>query len=316
MHFELRVAVTGLCVLAPKVDVKQGTTDANIIVLMPATTQGSSADVGLHVPAIVYDPVYQTGGTNQAADPMKPDVPRPFHGEVIRNYQVRLPPVAAGSVDTTLPRGLLPVDTILGHKLPPTYATDTNVPDLAARVILSNGTVSCRGRGDLWRVGPDAGEIRYIDWFVEWVMPEMPGETLELHFDPINSAKPKQSITLRAIDRQINLRVVHLPLTTLSQTRPRTIDEATRLLARIPPAPRPKPGDPYDHLKAMTKLLYGHPGPPDTKYVGPSPEPIDLCDKRLANLLDPIVYYQDGQILTGGRGDTYTCMPVGGSFQS
>jgi hypothetical protein len=290
MPFELRVAVTGLCLFAPE----HGA--SNLHILMPKT-MGSD----LHVPALVFDPAYHT---DPRYDP-RPPAPRRLWGTIIDGYAVELPDTNSVGPDPAIPPGVVDLTRAsAGKKVDPAHlsASPGSGSPVASRVTLRRATAVCRARGHLWSVANDPNPV-YMDWMVEWSIRGIVGDTLSLNFHALggSGAPDRPSIILRAIDGQIKLRVFHMPKT----------------LPPGPPRP-PKPGDRLKHLDMFCSLLTGGDSGSsvcvDARYLGRSPEPEEPCPTW--PVFGEIDYYRHrpGQqaVPEAGpsRGDPYTCVPT------
>jgi hypothetical protein len=253
MSFTLRVSFHGMNLF-----VRDGTNA--LLVLMPATGSNCGCE-DPHAPRLVADTAYLR--PNQTAlDGM-------LAHSSLQNKLLEFPQ-AGSALNNALPANLAKLGPVRADVL---SGADTSA--VAARVVLQNGWCSDYAQGACWSW---QGQVQRLSHVIEWTVTNVPGDSLSLPLQLLNTAYGGTIPTLYPINGVVELEVWHAPH---SELPPDSI---------IPPAPAR--GAAAMHFTGFNSLL-------ETAIDVPAYEP-EACPE----IVNP------GKYDSGRGAATYTC--VGG----
>jgi hypothetical protein len=203
-----------------------------------APARGTGGGASPHVARLVYDTAY-TGRGRARLDGVDAQVS-------LRGRELTLESGTGGGIDGAPPRGLLRLGTARPELLGPRQGHA-----LTARVVVKSGSFVPRHHGACWKVD---GEVRQMAHIVEWVIPDMPGESLTLALRELSFEGAETEVgPLYPVGEEIHLQVWHAPA-----------DEAPPQ-DDVPPAP--EIDDPAPHFAALNALLVT-PSPWEPRFAG------------------------------------------------
>jgi hypothetical protein len=234
MAFTLRITFSGLCLFVPE-PVAGGT--GRMHVLMPGMFghhHGHHGAEDRHVPVLVYDVGYtQPSGALLGI----PALAR------LTGYTLALG--QGGTAGLSLCSQIVDLAQITGRPVDPDHLADDTKKKLVSRVTLGAGSITRVGPGVCWEMQP--GEFRPIANKVEWEIPNVPGDSINLLAQPLGGGgSPRGLGTLYPRDGVVSVQVLHETPQDLPP-EPRTMDQV----------PMPMPGDPPKHFSAFYSLFGG-----------------------------------------------------------
>lgn len=200
MAFTLRITFSGMCLFVPEPSTPGGST-GRMHVLMPGMS-GHHHHCGLdrHVPMLSYD----AGSLVQGGPLLGVRAVARFTGH-------ELVPVEGDAASTALCGHIVDLKQVTGRPVDPDHLNGDIKKKLAARVTLGAGGITRVAPGVCWEWRP--GEFRPIAHQVEWEIPNVQGDSLTLHAEPIGGGgAPKVLGTLYPSNGLLSLEVLHEPV--------------------------------------------------------------------------------------------------------
>lgn len=197
--FDLRITVSGLCLFVPD------PRDGRMHVLMPATgphAHGIGRNIEPHVVRLAYDVAHQY-----------PDSTGPEHEIVyvpVDNGALELLNLSTrSSLDLALPADVVDLDPIVREKVKRERLGPDTGGRVRARMSVASGGVSGWDKGVRWRLGTEEPQLMAIS--VDWTIPGVQLERLELQSVGLNGHATRPLQTLHPIDGAIHLTLYHSP---------------------------------------------------------------------------------------------------------
>jgi hypothetical protein len=198
MAFNLRITFSGLCLFVPQPAGRGSNRGATgrMHVLMPGMF-GHEHAMDRHVPILSYDAGYLVQGGPTLGVPA-----------LAKLSGLALAPVAGEEASLALCGHIVDLKEITRKPVDPDHLGADTKKKLVARVTLGAGKLTRVSPGVCWEWRP--GEFRPIAHRVEWEIPGIEGDRLELVGDILGGGgTPKALGTLFPVDGRINLEVLH-----------------------------------------------------------------------------------------------------------
>lgn len=195
MAFTLRITFSGMCLFVP--ESLNGGTAGRMHVLLPAMFGHCTAGPDRHVAALSYD----AGALVQGGPMLGVDTLASLTGHALS--------LGSGDTASLVLCGHLPdLKEITGRPVDPDHLGPDTRKKLTSRVTLGAGRITRVAPGVCWEWRP--GEFRPIAHRVEWEIPEVPGDHLQLLATPLGGGGPGKPLgTLYPSNGLVNLVVHH-----------------------------------------------------------------------------------------------------------
>lgn len=191
--FELRITVIGLCFFVPDPVTKR------MHVLMPRTNGHSHGGVSRHVARLLYDAGHEQAGSNELAGVA---VTVPLENGSLDLGQLQ------GPLDLTLPNSVVDVSPIVRDGVSRDTLSGDAVGRLRARLSFGAGSMSARNRAMRWDLGPYRRQ-RMAN-AVEWTIPGVPGDGIELPALGLNGQAGPGIRPLYPVNGAVDLVILHV----------------------------------------------------------------------------------------------------------
>jgi hypothetical protein len=208
--FDLRITIVGLCFFVPDPVTKR------MHVLMPDTNGHSHGGVSRHVARLLYDAGHEQAGSNELAG-VAVTVP-------LENGSLDLERLG-GPLDLALPGPVLDVSPIVRDGVSRETLSGDAAGRLRARLSFDAGSMSAQNRAMRWDLGPYRG--RRMANAVEWTIPGIPGDGIELPTRGLNGQAGPTIRPLYPVNGTVDLVILHV------------VPEEVLPFGRAPQRPRP-----------------------------------------------------------------------------